>query len=85
MRTIVHQRPGLAALTRQLALEWAPEVRVNGIAPGLVLPRGPAERLEERIPLGHAGTPEDVARAVVYLAQAGFVTARSSPSTAGGG
>src|SRR5205823_6394417 len=47
-------KAGLAALTRLLALEWAPEVRVNGVAPGTVLPpegmdSGP---LAKRIPLG---------------------------------
>ncbi|TMB35885.1 MAG: SDR family oxidoreductase [Deltaproteobacteria bacterium] len=69
-------KAGLAALTRLLALEWAPEVRVNGVAPGTVLPpegmdSGP---LAKRIPLGRIGTPEDAARAVLFLAQEPFVT-----------
>lgn len=72
-------KAGLAQLTRQLALEWAPEVRVNAVAPGTVLfpesmPGEERARIERRIPLGHAGTPEDVARAVLYLAAAPFVS-----------
>ena len=69
-------KAGLATLTRLLALEWAPEVRVNGVAPGAVLPPDGTdpERLAKRIPLGRIGTPEDVARAVLFLAQAPFVT-----------
>ncbi len=65
-------KAGLAALTRLLALEWAPEVRVNGVAPGLV--ESADERLVQRIPLGRAGTAEDVARAVAFLAQEPFIT-----------
>lgn len=72
-------KAGLAALTRLLALEWAPAVRVNGIAPGLVLPteemdETDAERLANRIPLQRIGTPEDVARSVLFLAKEPFIT-----------
>lgn len=69
-------KAGLAALTRQLALEWAPEVRVNGVAPGAVLlPDGTdAASLARRIPLGRIGTPEDAARAVLFLAREPFIT-----------
>lgn len=64
---------------RGLALEWAPHVRVNAVAPGTVLvpEEMPAEALadeQRRIPLGRVGEAEDVARAVLYLAQAPFVT-----------
>jgi pteridine reductase len=69
-------KAGLAALTRLLALEWAPEVRVNGVAPGAVLLQEGADtgRLANRIPLGRIGTPEDVARAVLFLAKEPFIT-----------
>jgi pteridine reductase len=69
-------KAGLAALTRLLALEWAPEVRVNGVAPGAVLLKGGrnAGRLANRIPLGRIGAPEDVARAVLFLAKEPFIT-----------
>jgi NAD(P)-dependent dehydrogenase (short-subunit alcohol dehydrogenase family) len=72
-------KAGLAVLTRLLALEWAPEVRVNGVAPGAVLlpgslPAARRERILARIPAGRIGTPEDVARAVLFLASEPFVT-----------
>ena len=69
-------KAGLAALTRLLALEWAPEVRVNGVAPGTVLPPEgtDAAPLAKRIPLGRIGAPEDAARAVLFLAREPFIT-----------
>ncbi|HEY5675646.1 MAG TPA: SDR family oxidoreductase, partial [Myxococcales bacterium] len=69
-------KAGLAALTRLLALEWAPEVRVNAVAPGAALLDDPAdpERLVKRIPLQRIGTAEDVARAVLFLAREPFIT-----------
>lgn len=72
-------KAGVHQLMRLLALELAPEVRVNAVAPGTVLP--PPEMTPEEIararagiPLGRLGDPADVARAVVYLAQADWVT-----------
>jgi pteridine reductase len=72
-------KAGLAALVKLLAVEWAPAVRVNGVAPGYVLPPAetPAEeraRRLARIPLGREGTADDVASAVLYLASAPYVT-----------
>lgn len=67
---------GLVSITRGLALAWAPEVRVNAVAPGTVLlPEGEEkEAAARRTALGRVGTPEDVADAVLYLAGASFVT-----------
>jgi pteridine reductase len=74
-------KAGLAAMTRALAIELAPRVRVNGVAPGAIAwPEDgqfdPAER--ERIlattPLARMGAPEDVAQAVHFLACASYVT-----------
>jgi pteridine reductase len=65
-------KAGLATLTKLLALEWAPDVRVNGVAPGAI--DVDDERLVKRIPLGRIGTPEDVARSVVFLAGEPFMT-----------
>ncbi|MET0226784.1 MAG: pteridine reductase [Dokdonella sp.] len=74
-------KAALAASTRALALELAPDVRVNGVAPGAVLwpeaGKAAAEReqLIARTPLRRAGTPEDVAGAVLWLLRdAKFVT-----------
>jgi len=74
-------KAGLAALTRLLALEWAPEVRVNGVAPGTVNPADP-ERLK-RIPLERIGTPEEVAQAVLFLASQPFITGQILPVDGG--
>lgn len=65
-------KAGLAALTRALAVELAPEVRVNGIAPGAILwPEHKDEaaqaELLARVPLGRPGAPSDIARAVRFL------------------
>jgi pteridine reductase len=75
----VVSKGALRQLMRALALELAPEVRVNAVAPGTVLPpeaMDPArlQRIVSKIPLGRRGEAEDVARAVRYLAQAEFVT-----------
>ncbi|AKT37973.1 SDR family oxidoreductase [Chondromyces crocatus] len=72
-------KAALAQVVRGLSLALAPEVRVNGVAPGAVLlPEGTddAERARalSRIPLGRIGRPEDVARAVVFLAENDFIT-----------
>jgi len=66
-------------LVRVLALELAPEVRVNAVAPGTVLPPEGTDAatlaaLAARAPLERIGTAEDVAAAVLYLARAPFVT-----------
>lgn len=73
---------GLAALTRALALDLGPQVRVNGVSPGaIVWPEAgawedPAEReaIVRRTILGRTGEPEDIAGAVLYLAGAPYVT-----------
>ncbi len=74
-------KAGLAALTRSLALELAPQVRVNGVAPGAIawpedgqFDRGERSRILAATPLGRVGTPEDIAQAVHFLACAPYVT-----------
>lgn len=72
-------KAGLLHLTRIMARVLAPEVRVNAIAPGTVLPPDDypdAEREREiaRTPLRRIGTPDDVVRAVHFLATSPFVT-----------
>jgi pteridine reductase len=64
-----------AMLTRVLAKALAPEIRVCGVAPGAVaVEPGQEERRAAETVLGHTGSPEDVAAAVLYLAGADFVT-----------
>jgi pteridine reductase len=67
-------KAGLIALTKGLAKELAPHVRVNGVAPGPVLmpddfTEADVEAVRRATPLGRIGTPEDVARAIRFLAE----------------
>ena len=67
-------KAGLIMLTRSLALELAPEVRVNAVAPGIALwPVGHHDesaqaRAEQSVPLRRAGSAEEVADVVAWLA-----------------
>ncbi len=74
-------KAALAMLTYSLAKELGPEVRVNGVAPGAVMwpeqgkEYADREELVKRTALKRAGSPDDVAGAVLYLLRdAGFVT-----------
>jgi pteridine reductase len=74
-------KAGLAMLTRALARELGPEIRVNGIAPGPVLwPEGPMDEdlkreIIDKTALKRHGTPQDIARTALYLARdAPYVT-----------
>jgi pteridine reductase len=72
-------KAALMHLTRCLALELAPSVRVNGVAPGTVAfpPEfSEAERasITSRVPLGRIGNPRDVARAVRYLLEEDYLS-----------
>ncbi len=71
----------LLSLTRSHASDFAPEIRVNAVAPGhvetdMTSDRTPEEKLEElaAIPVDRYGRPEDIAEAVAYLRDATFVT-----------
>jgi glucose 1-dehydrogenase len=77
---------GLLALTRQLAVEYGPEIRVNAVVPGPVLSGawdrvGEADRARSvaQTVAGRFGTPEEVAAAVAFLAsaEASFITGAS--------
>ena len=69
-------------LTKTLAKELAPNIRVNGVSPGSILwPQGLAELSEEeklnmldRIVLNKQGSTEDIAEAVLFLADAKYIT-----------
>lgn len=74
-------KAGLAVLTRGLALEWAPKVRVNSVSPGLVRTEAatygddPAV-VEQTIPMGRLAEPSDIAAACLFLSgpEAAFIT-----------
>jgi NAD(P)-dependent dehydrogenase (short-subunit alcohol dehydrogenase family) len=77
-------KAGLLQLTRSLALEWAPKVRVNHITAGLILTESAAEHygpdrgasVRTAIPMGRMAVPADVASACLFLASplAAYVT-----------
>lgn len=72
-------KAGLVALTRLLALELSPGIRVNAIAPGAILPPAGAddhhvEKMSSVIPLKHTGCTEDIVSAALYLLRSEFVT-----------
>jgi NAD(P)-dependent dehydrogenase (short-subunit alcohol dehydrogenase family) len=72
-------KAALVALTRVLAAEWAPHIRVNAIAPGTVLLPDDADEAKrqwaiEKSLLKRIGSPDDVARTVRYLIEEDFAT-----------
>ncbi len=79
------------ALTKALAQELGPShIRVNAVAPGVILTDMCREidpavlgALQEETPIGRHGTPEDVAQAMCYLADAAFVTGQVLPVNGG--
>jgi NAD(P)-dependent dehydrogenase (short-subunit alcohol dehydrogenase family) len=81
-------------LTRQMALEWAPRVRVNCVCPGVIetpmtaqlrLDPAWADMVLKRYPLGRFGQPEEIASAILFLAsdEAAFVTGVALPVDGG--
>ncbi|MFP2896298.1 SDR family oxidoreductase [Corallococcus sp. 4LFB] len=67
-------KAGLVMLTRALAVELAPHVRVNAISPGVVafpehFDEAARQEVLQRVPMGREGSVEDVARTVVFLAR----------------
>ena len=71
-------KAGVLLMTRVLAKELAPAIRVNAIAPGTItLPGDPPEWQQDFIrlaPLRRSGRPEEIADAVLFLISAGFIT-----------
>ncbi|HKZ13170.1 MAG TPA: SDR family NAD(P)-dependent oxidoreductase [Solirubrobacterales bacterium] len=79
----VAAKSALLGATRAFAVRWAPRLRVNSVAPGLVrtpmteaMPTEVLDKLIDRIPAGRAAEPEDIAEAVEFLAgeKASYVT-----------
>lgn len=73
-------KAGLVALTKSLAVELAPDIRVNAVAPGAILwpeqDTNDAKQAEilAKIPLSRRGAPGDIAQAVAFLLAAPYVT-----------
>jgi len=72
-------KSGIVHLTRSLARVLAPDVRVNGIAPGTVLlpedwSTQADERLRQTTPLGRTGSPADVSAAAIFLLESDYIT-----------
>lgn len=74
-------KAGLVAMTRILAKELGPEVRVNAVSPGAILwpengvPESAKQEIVERVALKRSGAPQDIARAVKFLIwEADYIT-----------
>ncbi len=74
-------KAGNAMMVKALARELGPDIRVNGVAPGAILwpeeeiSAAAQETIISRTPLKRSGTPEDIARTVLFLARdAGYIT-----------
>lgn len=75
-------KSGLNSLTRSLALELAPEVRVNGVGPGAIIwadseDDTAREEIISKIPLKKIGHPNDIAEAVIFLAKSNYITGQT--------
>lgn len=72
-------KAAVTTLVRTMAAALAPKIRVNAVAPGLVLaPEGLSEQRVEaflrEVPMERTGSPEDVLQAIHFLVEAGYVT-----------
>ena len=83
-------KSGLAMLTKSLARDLAPSVRVNGIAPGMILwpENEPSESIKksilDQIPLKRSGSPEDIANCALFLINnAPYITGQIIPIDGG--
>ena len=72
-------KAALVTMTQSLALGLAPNIRVNAIAPGAILPppdgdQAYLEQLAQAIPARRVGSPAEVAKALLFLLESDFVT-----------
>jgi len=88
-------KAGVIALTKQLAVELAPNIRVNAVCPGFIDtsmlrmmddPEAGRRILDETVPLRRLGRPEEVAELIAFLSsdEAGYVTGVAVPIDGGG-
>ena len=69
----------LHAFTKMMALKFAPNIAVNAVAPGLILPppgedMAYLEKMSGNLPLKRHGDPQDIAEAVLFLLESDFIT-----------
>ena len=81
-------KAALIAMTQSLALALAPNIQVNAIAPGAILPppgqdQAYLDQLAQKIPARRTGSPDDVAKALLFLLDSDFVTGDVIPVTGG--
>jgi pteridine reductase len=81
-------KAGVLAMTTALALALAPNIRVNAIAPGAILPppgkgQDYLDRLALHIPLARVGSPGEIAKTLLYFLQSDFVTGEAIFVTGG--
>jgi pteridine reductase len=81
-------KAGLIAMTKSLALALAPNIQVNAIAPGLILPPPGQDEtyLQQRahqIPAQRFGSPDEIAKAMIFLVRSDFVTGELITVTGG--
>ena len=72
-------KAALISMTKSLALALAPNIQVNAVAPGMILPPSgmdlaTLDRVTSGIPAKRIGNPEEIVRAVLYLVQTDFVS-----------
>jgi len=72
-------KKSLKAFTQMAARELGPAIRVNAVAPGLILPSVDSEneafiKMEKKIPLQQTGEPDDIASTVLFLLRSKFIT-----------
>ena len=77
-------KSGLNTITRALAKDLAPYIRVNAIAPGAILEPPNAQwtddeksKIIDTIPLGRMGTEDEIAKAAIFLAESSYVTGQT--------
>lgn len=96
-RTVAYgaAKAGLLNMTRSLAMEWAPQIRVNAIIAGLIKTEASKEhyggsegikRIEEALPMRRMATPEDIAKVCIYLSseEARYISGASIEVHGGG-
>jgi len=81
-------KAGLLSMTEGLALALAPNIQVNAIAPGAILPppgkdQAYLDRLVQAIPVRRVGSPAEIVRALLYLLESDFVTGETVFVTGG--